>query len=197
MGINKNLPNILSGLRIVCAPLFLITVTLPLWLSGSELISTTISLVLYAYIEISDMLDGYLARKHNIVSDLGKVLDPFGDSIARLSYFAAFLFYGIMPAFIFVIIWYRDMIVSFIRQLVAKQGVALAARFSGKFKAVIYAIAGIIGMIAIIQNNLKVIWFDADTFSVIVSVIFYISGAVAVWTLVDYVRAYQLSKKVK
>ena len=64
-------------------------------------------LVIFLYIEASDLIDGYIARRQNLVTDMGKVLDPFSDIISRVSYFLVFTVMDIMPPLSFLIILYQ------------------------------------------------------------------------------------------
>jgi CDP-diacylglycerol--glycerol-3-phosphate 3-phosphatidyltransferase len=90
--------------------------------------------------ELSDLFDGALARKMNKVTELGKLLDPMADSIFRLSVLLAFTQGFIqLPLFLVCIFFYRDTIISTLRTVCALRGFALAARMSGKIKAVIQA----------------------------------------------------------
>ena len=92
--------------------------------------------------EFSDLFDGFLARKRNQVTDLGKVLDPMADSITRISLFLTFTQGFVqLPLLVVLVFLYRDFFISTLRTLCALRGVALAARFSGKIKAVIQACA--------------------------------------------------------
>ena len=136
------IPLLLTVLRIVISPIFLF-----LYLSAPYLgISfTTISCVLIALLsvsELTDLLDGYYARKFNIVTDLGKILDPMADSISRISIFFLFT-QGIvaLPLYLVLVFFYRDAMISTLRTICGLKGYALAARKSGKIKAVIQAIA--------------------------------------------------------
>jgi CDP-diacylglycerol--glycerol-3-phosphate 3-phosphatidyltransferase len=99
-----------------------------------------ILLVLAGISELSDAFDGALARKQNKVTDLGKLLDPMADSIFRLSVLLAFTQGAIqLPLLLVCVFFYRDIIISTLRTLCALRGIALAARLSGKIKAVIQA----------------------------------------------------------
>jgi CDP-diacylglycerol--glycerol-3-phosphate 3-phosphatidyltransferase len=124
---------------------------------------------------------------------LGKILDPFADSLSRLTYFICFTAAHLMPFYILIIIIYRDFSVSFIRLLMIQRGVVMGARLSGKIKAWVYAIAGIGGMLRLSQN----LWafFNSSTFNCIIDLIFIICGLVALITLFDYIRPLFASKK--
>lgn len=90
--------------------------------------------------ELSDVFDGALARKMNKVTDLGKLLDPMADSIFRLSVLLAFTQGFVqLPMLLVCVFFYRDTIISTLRTVCALRGFALAARMSGKIKAVIQA----------------------------------------------------------
>lgn len=94
--------------------------------------------IVYLAAELSDVLDGWVARKFNQVSDLGKILDPFADVISRLTYFAIFLQAGIFPLWAFLPILYREMGITLLRMIAMKKGLVLAANWAGKSKAWFY-----------------------------------------------------------
>jgi CDP-diacylglycerol---glycerol-3-phosphate 3-phosphatidyltransferase len=126
--------------RILLGPIFLV-VYLYFQDFGIKLTWLPWILIILAGIsELSDMFDGALARKHNKVTELGKLLDPMADSIFRLSVLLAFT-QGIIqiPLLLVSLFFYRDTIISTLRTLCALRGFALAARLSGKIKAVIQA----------------------------------------------------------
>jgi CDP-diacylglycerol--glycerol-3-phosphate 3-phosphatidyltransferase len=127
--------------RILLGPIFLIVY---LYYSSFGITLSWLPYILLALAgisELSDLFDGKMARRHNKVTDLGKLLDPMADSIFRLSVLLAFT-QGIiqLPLLLVCIFFYRDMIISTLRTLCALRGVALAARMSGKIKAVIQAV---------------------------------------------------------
>jgi CDP-diacylglycerol--glycerol-3-phosphate 3-phosphatidyltransferase len=98
--------------------------------------------VLFAgLIEISDMLDGTVARARKEVTDFGKVCDPIADSVSRQTVFLSFLMVGIIPLWLYLIFFYRDAFMQLLRIICASSGVVLAARKSGKLKAVLQGIA--------------------------------------------------------
>jgi len=132
---------ILTLLRILLGPIFVV-----LYLYHDQLGFTLLSLpyvllCLTVLSEVSDVFDGLLARRYNKVTDLGKLLDPMADSIFRLSVFLAFT-QGViqLPLLLVCIFFYRDIVISTLRALCGLRGFALAARLSGKIKAVVQAI---------------------------------------------------------
>ena len=96
-----------------------------------------VAIILIAYSELTDMLDGYIARRDSCVTSLGKLLDPLSDSISRFLYFFAFGYMGLFPLWLVVILFVRDIIVAYIRTYMSLMGIAMGARFSGKAKALV------------------------------------------------------------
>jgi CDP-diacylglycerol--glycerol-3-phosphate 3-phosphatidyltransferase len=124
--------------RIVVAPLFFVVYAYPDVLGISVGAIPFLLIGLLAASEISDFLDGLIARRRNQVSELGKVLDPIADSIFRLSVFLAFTQGPIaLPMLLVLCFFYRDSIISMLRTLCALKGIALGARVSGKIKAIV------------------------------------------------------------
>jgi len=129
-------------LRILISPAFPILYLQYEWFGIPLKALPYVLLFLLCICESSDLIDGVIARKRNQVSDLGKVLDPMADSVTRISLFLTFTQgFLALPLIVVLIFLYRDFFISTLRTLCALRGVALAARFSGKMKAVIQAIA--------------------------------------------------------
>lgn len=98
------------------------------------------ALALLLAIEATDFLDGRIARKHGMVSDFGKLLDPLMDSLARFTVFATFLHMGLAPLWMVLIFFYRDMLVAYMRSLASTFGVIMMARPAGKLKALVQGV---------------------------------------------------------
>jgi CDP-diacylglycerol---glycerol-3-phosphate 3-phosphatidyltransferase len=178
-----NLPMALTLGRVVLAPVFF-----GLWqAAGAGSAGWLIALwLVFGLIEISDLLDGHFARTLGQESELGKVLDPFADSLARLTYFLCFAGSGIMPLWVLLILVYRDLAVAYIRVVVARGKVMMAARASGKLKAWVYAVAGIAGM-AVFSLRLTGFWpRSLAPLGWVAFGLFVLAAAVALWSLADY-----------
>ncbi len=135
-----NLAHYFTLLRIFLSPVFPILYLEREWLGISLSTLPYILLGLLIVCECSDIFDGMLARKRNEVTDLGKVLDPMADSITHISLFLTFTQgFVALPLILVLVFLYRDLFISTLRTLCALRGVALAARFSGKMKAVLQA----------------------------------------------------------
>jgi CDP-diacylglycerol---glycerol-3-phosphate 3-phosphatidyltransferase len=100
-------------------------------------------------IELSDAFDGHIARSYRQVTDLGKVFDPVADSLSRQTIFLSFLITGIIPWWLFLVFFYRDAFLQLLRIICASGGFVLAARKSGKLKAVLQGI-GTFGVLAVL-----------------------------------------------
>jgi len=150
-----NIPNKITVARLVMTPMFFVVFFLPQWIGPSlSTVSAILMLVLWALIEISDLADGIIARKYHLVTDLGKVMDPFGDTLARLTYFVCLVAVSVMPVWAFIIIMYREFSILFLRMLMMKTGKAVAANSWGKAKAVMYAISGVAGILYVSVSRL-------------------------------------------
>lgn len=136
-----NLPNKLTATRLALTPVFFLVFMLPKF-CGLELqkVCSVIVVVLCAIMELTDFLDGKIARKRKLVTDLGKVFDPFSDMAMHLTFFVCFMLYGYMNPFAFILILWREISMSFVRMLMMGQGKAVAANIFGKMKTCTYAL---------------------------------------------------------
>lgn len=191
-------PNMLTLFRLASAPVFLALFIgsgkggfLPESLSGRA--GLIACLVVMSLSEISDILDGILARKLNQVSDFGKILDPYADSTFRLSVFFAFASQAHgkwIPIWMVMVLFYRDMLVTVIRAFGIERRIFVHARSSGKIKAIAQgtAIFMILGM-AILFGEDRVAMESASKGTEVTSLaqtLMWVVTAVTVWSGFDY-----------
>ncbi|UPA16565.1 CDP-diacylglycerol--glycerol-3-phosphate 3-phosphatidyltransferase [Borrelia coriaceae] len=164
--------------------------------------------VLIIFNELTDVIDGYVARKYNLVSDIGIILDPYADVLQHLTYFVFFFYKGITPYYFFVIFIYRELSVGVVRNLIIQFDIVQQARFLGKIKSLFYAIATFSSLFIYTLDKLNVTIFIENfvslilkldfSFSFIVGIIYAVSAFLSVISLVDYVMIFlYLSKYEK
>ena len=130
-----NLPNKLTVARIILAPLFLL---LALWEFPFHY---AVSLLVFIAAALTDMLDGKIARKHNLITNMGKFLDPLADKMLTTAAFLLFLAIDKMNVWALMLILTREFMVTSVRLLAAKGGKVIAASMWGKAKTVAQFIA--------------------------------------------------------
>ncbi len=156
-----NIAHFFTLLRIFISPLFPVIYLEYRWLGIPLTWLPYLLLGLLVICECSDLFDGFLARRKNQVTDLGKVLDPMADSITHISLFLTFT-QGIigLPLLLVFVFLYRDLFISTLRTVCALRGVALAARFSGKIKAVMQAVVAFMILFLMIFYTAELITLD-------------------------------------
>ncbi|MFA5638221.1 MAG: CDP-diacylglycerol--glycerol-3-phosphate 3-phosphatidyltransferase [Anaerovoracaceae bacterium] len=143
-----NLPNRLTLLRVIMVPFFIV-----FYLKGYFLIS----FVLFVLASLTDLLDGHIARKRNLISNFGKIMDPLADKILVYSAFCLMVGNGLVPAWMLIVILVREFAVSGMRTVAASEGIVVAADLSGKIKTVLQMIA--VPMLILTGVILSDIWF--------------------------------------
>lgn len=135
-----NLPNKLTVLRVLFIPVimvFLMVENIPFrWLLGG---------LCFGAASLTDMLDGRIARKRNLVTDFGKLMDPVADKMLIMSTLICFVQANICGAWVVVVILFREFLVTSMRMIAADKGKVIAANIWGKIKTVTQMIA-IIGI---------------------------------------------------
>ena len=164
-----NLPNKLTILRTIMIPVFLIFLYIP----GLGMTGDIIAAAIFILASLTDLLDGKIARKYNLVTNFGKFMDPLADKLLVCSALIALVDLERIPAWIVIIIIAREFIISGFRLIASDNGVVIAASYWGKFKTTFQ-------MIMIILLNYP--------FSGVVNtVIMYIALALTVISLLDYI----------
>jgi len=123
-----NIANKLTVLRILLIPVFLFV------LLSNMPNNFIIALVIFIIASFTDFLDGYLARSLNLVTKLGKFLDPLADKLLVISAMLAFIELGLLSSTVVFIIVSRELIISVFRAIAASEGIVIAASWWGKLK---------------------------------------------------------------
>ncbi len=130
-----NLPNLLSVIRILLVPL--LVVVLLTKFDGKEFVG----LAVFLLASLTDFLDGFIARRRQQITKLGKLLDPAADKLLTSAAFISLVELGLAPAWMVVVIIAREFAVSSLRSLAASENVVLGAMASGKIKTVSQIVA--------------------------------------------------------
>ena len=149
-----NLPNKLTVLRLIMVPIFMVVMLLPVFGSFSletNMILNVVGALLFIAASFTDMLDGKIARKHNLVTDFGKFMDPLADKFMVIGALLCIFFNASMSGntimstvffFALVIIFFRELAVTSIRLVASSSGgVVIAANMLGKIKTVTQIVA--------------------------------------------------------
>lgn len=169
---SMNLPNKLTLLRVFLIPFFVLFLLAPI--AGAA--SKWIALAIFCIASLTDMLDGKIARKYNLVTNFGKFMDPLADKLLVCSALICFVDLKLIPTWIVLIIIAREFIISGFRLVASDNGVVIAASYWGKFKTVSQ-------MIMII---LLIARFPGTPFRVLEQIFIYVALALTVISLIDY-----------
>lgn len=168
-----NLPNKLTILRVILIPFFVVFMLFDITGAADK----WIALVIFCVASLTDMLDGKIARKYNLVTNFGKFMDPLADKLLVCSAMICLIEKGQLAAWIVIIIIAREFIISGFRLVAADNGIVIAASYWGKFKTV-FQMLMVIVLILNIPNSF---------FAVLGTVLTYIALALTVVSLIDYI----------
>ena len=168
-----NLPNKITMLRIILIPFFVFFM-----LTDIVEYSKYIAVAIFIIASLTDTLDGYLARKYQLISNFGKFMDPLADKLlvsAALVCFVA-LPDNPMPAWVVIVIISRDFIISGFRLVASDAGVVIAADWWGKVKTIVQMLMSI----------LLIVNFDGTVINIVEYVFIYAALALTVISLINY-----------
>lgn len=164
-----NLPNKLTIFRVILIPFFIIAFLVPGIPAGNW-----IALAIFIVASLTDLLDGKIARKYNLVTNFGKFMDPLADKLLVCSALICLVELSRIPSWMVVIIIAREFTISGFRLIAADNGVVIAASYWGKFKTTFQMIA-----VCLMIANIPVL-------SLLTTVITWIAVILTVVSLVDY-----------
>ena len=165
-----NLPNKLTILRMIMIVPFVVFMLVPIGGAAGK----WIALALFVIASLTDLLDGKIARKYNLVTTFGKFMDPLADKLLVCSALICLVELGRIPAWIVIIIIAREFIISGFRLVASDKGVVIAASWWGKFKTT-FQMVMIVLMIA-----------DIAALSIVTQIVMWIALILTVVSLIDY-----------
>ena len=164
-----NLPNKLTLFRVILIPFFVLFMLVDI-----TAYDKWIALAIFIVASLTDLLDGKIARKYNLVTNFGKFMDPLADKLLLCSALICLVALTKIPAWIVIIIIAREFIISGFRLIASDNGVVIAASYWGKFKTT-FQMVMICLMIA-----------DIEAISLITTVVMWIALILTIVSLVDY-----------
>ena len=184
-----NLPNRLTLLRILLIPVFVVIFYLPIdqnyeFLNLTLSLVNLIALIIFCIAAFTDFLDGYYARKYNLVTTFGKFMDPLADKLLVLSALLMLIELDILPAFVAILILSRELMVTGIRTLAISEGKVIAASPLGKAKTVSQML--MIIFLLFVNSRGHVIFSELSIMLIIADVLIILATALTVISGYDY-----------
>ncbi len=174
-----NLPNKLSLFRICMIPVLCV------FLEVDEIPFNYLwAAIVYAVAAFTDFLDGYIARKQNIVTTLGKFLDPVADKLLTSAAFIYMLVTGYTNAIVIVLIFSREFAVTAFRSISAGKGEVIAAKFAGKVKTVLQIVVTLLWFVFLISEQAG---FPLPFAHVLIDAFMWLVAIVTVATGIEYI----------
>lgn len=175
-----NVPNILTCIRMVLIIPFVILLLggYAGWFGTNLLIPCLVADAIFVIASLTDLADGKIARKYNLVTNFGKFMDPLADKLLVCSAMICLVEMGRIPAWIVIVIIAREFIISGFRLVASDNGVVIAASYWGKFKTTFQMV-----MVIMMITGFGEI---SSVFNIITLVIMYIALILTVVSLVDY-----------
>ena len=167
-----NLPNKLTTLRVIMIPFFVFFL---LWQNGENRTFRMIALALFIIASLTDLLDGKIARKYNLVTNFGKFMDPLADKLLVCSALICLIELNALPAWMVIIIISREFIISGFRLIASDNGVVIAASYWGKFKTTFQMVSGV------------VLILDIPALAFVTTICVWIALLLTIVSLVDYI----------
>lgn len=164
-----NLPNKLTMFRVILIPFFVLFMLVDITTADKW-----IALAIFIVASLTDLLDGKIARKYNLVTNFGKFMDPLADKLLVCSALICLVEMAKLPAWMVIIIIAREFIISGFRLIASDNGVVIAASYWGKFKTTFQMV-----MICLLIA-------DIGAISLITNVIVWIALILTVVSLIDY-----------
>lgn len=171
-----NIPNFLSFLRIPLGFIFLVfflIVQKSSFEPSTNLILNLISFIVFIFAIITDALDGYLARKMNIVTDLGKHLDPLADCLFFIIVFSTFTITKLMHPILLILILFREGFMHlFLRPFTKKRGKSLPASIFGKIKTFCQCIFSLVILFLFILKDFLLLYsYNTDYLTTLIAIL--------------------------
>lgn len=179
-----NIPNILTLLRIAIIPVFVYFV------GESDPVASTYSALIFAAAAITDVVDGFLARRWHLITVIGKFLDPLADKLIVNAAMVMLAYLGRVSPFVVIALISREFIVTGLRQVAATEGMVIAAGQEGKWKTALQ-LTGIIALCVHYTHPVSLLGLEYPVnFNLVGQVLLYSSVAFSFWSAGVYFRGF-------
>lgn len=165
-----NLPNKLTVGRMVSVPIFIVVLMYGYYYAAA---------IIFLLASFTDMLDGQIARKYNLVTNFGKIMDPLADKLLVMAALVCLVELGDVPAWMVIVILAREFTVTGLRTVAASQGIVIAAGMSGKIKTVTQMAA----VTLILLKNWPFTYFNVP----VADIMLWISVIMTIYSGIEYI----------
>lgn len=167
-----NLPNKITIVRIFMIPVFLVFMLVPGIPNGQY-----IAAGIFVLAALTDALDGYIARKHNLITNFGKFMDPLADKLLVSSALICLVELKLIPSWVVIIIIAREFIISGFRLIASDNGVVIAASWWGKIKT----------NVQIVMSVMLIVNLDYTFINILEQIAIYLALLLTIISMVDYI----------
>ena len=176
----ENIPNILTIIRFILIPFIFISVV------NEDFLAT---IIIFTISAITDVLDGYIARKYNYITDIGKLIDPLADKITQMSLLLSLAILKILPWWIFAIVFIKECVMIISASLMyKKEDVVVYSKWYGKLATVLFYLAIVVSLIV---NQFHVqMPFRIDLY------LYYLAILATIFSLIMYSIKFKIKKEM-
>jgi CDP-diacylglycerol---glycerol-3-phosphate 3-phosphatidyltransferase len=186
-----NIANFITLLRIIIIPFFPLIYLKYDFFKISINLMPYILLLILVFCELTDLVDGYFARKKNQVTEIGKLIDPMADSITNISVFFTFTQSWVdIPILLVFVFLYREFFITTLRSICALNGIALGARRSGKIKTFLQAFVAITIVLLLIPFTKG--WLSLEALRWTSLGLVSVAAIYSIISAIDYIYAYRM-----
>lgn len=174
----ENIPNILTIIRFILIPFIFMAVISQHYLVG---------LIIFTVSAITDVLDGYIARKYNYVTDIGKLIDPLADKLTQMALLSALCILNLLPLWIFIVVFIKELVIIVSASvLYSKKDVVVYSKWYGKLATTLFYLAIVVSLII---NQFKIkISFRIDLY------LYYLAVLSTIFSLIMYSIKFKFNK---
>ena len=171
-----NLPNKLTLLRVILIPFFVCAMLIPVGGVACEGYMKWIALAIFVIASLTDLLDGKIARKYNLVTNFGKFMDPLADKLLVCSALICLIDLRRIPSWVVIIIVAREFVISGFRLVASDNGVVIAASMWGKYKTTFQ----------MTMTIMMILNFRFFIFPVLTQIVMWIAVVLTIISMIDY-----------
>ncbi len=183
----KHVPNILTVIRFLLIPVIIIFAV------TDNYVATIIVLTISG---ITDILDGFIARKFNLITDFGKLMDPLADKATQVTLLAILTFQKIIPIWIIAIVLFKEFFMISGASFLYGKELVVSSKWYGKLSTVLFYVAIVCSLLTLYWNN-TLVNYGLHCMPEFASYIYYLAVASTIFSLIMYIKAFYVQGYLK